>query len=84
MTLRADGFYSMHCWNGLNPTQQVRLIEVGNLPFGFVPDGWCDRPADLGIETRWDESPGERFYCLACAIQYLADVERSRRSDPEP
>src|SRR5262245_37428844 len=72
MSLRRDGYFGMHCWNGLSPAQQTRLVEVGNLPFGFQPEGTCPRPAECEVETVFDTSPGPRFYCLPCAVTYLA------------
>lgn len=64
------GWWNMTCWNGLSLDQQNRLIEVGNLPIGYVPEGDCDNPAQVEITTMWDVSPGPRFYCIECAIEY--------------
>jgi hypothetical protein len=61
----------MPCWNGLSADQQRRLIEWGNLPLGFVPSGPCTSGAEVAIETEHDKAPGPRFYCRACAIEYL-------------
>ena len=62
----------MACWNALSDPQQRRLVEVGNLPIGYVPEGSeCNRGADVCIECQDDEAPGPRFYCLRCAITYL-------------
>jgi hypothetical protein len=61
----------MACFNGLSPDQQTRLIEVGNLPIGYEPEGDCPRGATVAIETQHDAAPGPRFYCTPCAIEYL-------------
>lgn len=75
--LDPNGFYGMPCWNRLSWSQQRKLIEVGTLAITEAPHGWCDRSADLCIETRWDEAPGPRFYCLRCGtiamIQHTLD-----------
>jgi hypothetical protein len=62
------GFWGMHCFNGLSPAQQVRLIGWGNLPLGFQPEGKCQEPAAVAIETEADAAPGPRFYCWDCAL----------------
>lgn len=64
----------MACWNGLSIAQQVRLIEHGNLPFGYQPAGTCERGASVAIECQQDKAPGPRFYCAPCAIEYLSEV----------
>jgi hypothetical protein len=64
----------MPCWNGLSVAQQRQLIERGNLPIGYVPEGICRNGADLCVETRWDSAPGPRFYCVECAGDYLRDL----------
>lgn len=61
----------MACWNGLSTEQQVRLIEVGNLEFGYQPGGKCQNGAEVEITTHQDVAPGPRFYCFDCAIRYL-------------
>ena len=61
----------MYCFNGLSLEQQVRLLEHGNLPWGYEPEGLCERPAEVEVTTRWDVAPGPRFYCAACAVEYL-------------
>jgi hypothetical protein len=71
-TASARGWWNMVCWNGLSEAQQARLIEVGNLPLGYRPEGSCQRGAKVAIETDEDVAPGPRFYCLDCAIGYLA------------
>jgi len=69
---RDRGWFNMPCWNGLSGEQQHRLITVGNLPIGFVPEGgWCPNGAEVAIETQHDEAPGPRFYCVGCGITYL-------------
>jgi hypothetical protein len=65
------GMYNMPCWNGLSQVQQHRLLTWGNLPIGFAAEGWCPNGAEVGIETSEDESPGPRFYCRGCAIDFL-------------
>ena len=77
---RVFGYWGMHCWNGLSEAQQRRLIEHGNLPLGYEPEGECPRGAELEITCRWDEAPGPRFYCLACAILYLLSKEKAHIS----
>ena len=69
------GWWDMACWNGLSPDQQHRLIAVGNLPWGYQPEGTCPRGAAVAIETDNDLAPGPRFYCLDCAIGYLAKTK---------
>lgn len=72
--LRKDSLYGLTCWNGLSAEQQERLLEIGNLPFGYTPEGICQNGANVGIETMHDTSPGPRFYCTECAIKYLGLV----------
>jgi hypothetical protein len=68
----ARGWWDMACWNALSADQQRRLIEVGNLPFGYSPEGGaCHRGAQVCIECEGDEAHGPRFYCLPCAVEYL-------------
>lgn len=61
----------MACWEGLSADQQTRLIEWGNLPIDYRPEGNCPNGAVLEITTMHDKAPGPRFYCLGCAIKYL-------------
>lgn len=62
----------MTCWSNLSQAQQTRLIEHGNLPMGYRPEGQgCGRGATVCIETEEDLAPGPRFYCHPCAIQHL-------------
>ena len=78
MTINPKGLWGMWCWNSLSEAQQLRLIQHGNLPIDFQPEGDdCDQPADCGVETR-DDNPnawysGPRFYCYACAVAYLKE-----------
>ena len=65
------GMWNMTCFNGLSVEQQVRLVEWGNLPFGYEPEGECTNGAEVGIETDQDTTPGPRFYCRSCAIEFL-------------
>jgi len=65
------GWFDLPCWNGLSREQQRRLLEWGNLPFGYAEQGECARPAEVAIETPDDVAPGPRFYCRECAIEYL-------------
>lgn len=66
------GWWHMPCWNALSADQQTRLIEHGNLEFGYQPEGdGCQRGAEVAIETQWDAAPGPRFYCLPCAVAAL-------------
>jgi len=65
----------MSCFNGLSPTQQVRVVEWGNLPIGYIPEGECENGAAVAIEVWGDEKPGPRFYCLGCAVSYLQSNE---------
>jgi hypothetical protein len=69
---RADYWWQMSCWNALSHSQQERLVKWGNLPLGYEPEGKeCDQGAVVAIELEIDASPGPRFYCLPCAIEYL-------------
>ena len=69
------GWWNMACWNGLSFEQQRRLIEVGNLPIDYEPEGeFCDEGATVCIETQHDKAPGPRFYCTKCAIAFLLGV----------
>ena len=79
--LRADGWYGLSCWNGLSAEQQERLLDWGNLPIGYVPEGSCKRPAGVSIELEGDRSPGPRFYCYECAIEHLQSALRVLGSD---
>ena len=65
------GYWGMPCWNGLSAAQQQRLIEVGNLPIGYRPEGECQNGAELEVTTMYDVAPGPRFFCLSCAVKYL-------------
>ena len=68
-----EGWFQMACWNGLSVEQQRRLIAVGNLPLGYVPEGeCCTNGAEVAVETEADVAPGPRFYCRPCAIDYLS------------
>jgi hypothetical protein len=68
------GWWNMVCWNGLSADQQTRLVEVGNLPMGYRPEGTdCPNGAQVAIETEDDSAPGPRFYCYPCAIAYLRE-----------
>ena len=71
MTLRADGWLGLTCWNGLSPDQQQRLIEHGNLEIGYTPEGSGPNGAEVSIETAHDKAPGPRFYCWSCAMVHL-------------
>jgi hypothetical protein len=71
-----DGWFGLVCWNGLSVKQQTELIERGVLEIGYVPRGWCDRPAEVQLETRQDKAPGPRFYCLRCAAMYLQAIAK--------
>jgi len=72
----------MHCWNGLSRAQQTELIEVGGLAIGFQPQGECQRPAECEITTQYDAAPGPRFYCLPCALLYVADLIFDQSATP--
>jgi hypothetical protein len=69
------GWYDMFCWNGLSLDQREFLRTEGYLPFGYRPEGDCPNGAELEITTMWDEFPGPRFYCMDCALGYLALVK---------
>jgi hypothetical protein len=75
------GWWNMPCWNGLSEAQQTRLVEWGNLPFGYEPEGECPWGAEVAIETESDAAPGPRFYCLTCAIAHLEKLHISPPSD---
>lgn len=87
--LRPDAWYEMNCFNALSPAQQKELVEVGVLEFGWYPQGWCETPATVAIETEDDATPGPRFYCLPCALAYMeelfnrasAEAEQRQRED---
>lgn len=72
------GYYKgLPCWNHLSEAQQERLIYWGNLPLFSEPEGdKCVRPAEVGIETMYDQSPGLRFYCIPCAVEHLENVKQ--------
>ncbi len=67
------GWWNMACWNGLSEYQQHRLLTYGNLPIDYRPEVGCPNGAEVAIETQNDVAPGPRFYCRACAVEYLAD-----------
>lgn len=71
---RSGGWFGLACWNALSRDQQRRLVEHGNLPIGYEPEGpegSCPRGAEIGVETSDDIAPGPRFYCRPCAIAFL-------------
>jgi len=72
----------MACWNGLSTEQQHRLITVGNLPWGYQPEGECQRGAAVAVEAEGDMAPGPRFYCHLCAIDYVRFLHLDRL-DPD-
>ena len=65
------GMWHMYCFNGLSADQQQRVVEWGNLEFGYVPEGDCMAGAEVEITTMHDRFPGPRFYCRSCAIAFL-------------
>lgn len=67
------GWWNLACWNGLSTEQQRELIQRGTLEIFYTPEGECQNPAELCIETMYDEAPGPRFYCASCAIEYLKE-----------
>ena len=75
------GWWHMTCWNGLSAEQQKRLIEVGNLPLGYEPEGVCLNGAEVEVTTTWDWAPGPRFYCLPCATEFLIQLPARRHHD---
>lgn len=77
MSEHKRGIWGMYCFNGLSEQQQHRVVEWGNLPFGYKPEGPCTRPAEVEITTIWDKTPGPRFYCRQCGAAYLME------GDPE-
>lgn len=72
------GWWNMACWNGLSAAQHARLIEYGNLPIDYQPEGDCPNPASVAVETENDAAPGPRFYCGPCAIIYLLQTQYNR------
>lgn len=68
------GWWNMACFEGLSPLQQQRVVEHGNLPFGYQPAGKCTNGAEVEVTTMWDAMPGPRFYCRICAIKYLTSM----------
>src|SRR4051812_19841814 len=83
--MNSQGYWQMHCWNGLSQAQQTRLIERGNLEIGSRPEalGGCPNPADCAIETRDDKAPGPRFYCYSCAAEWLMQQNEPKLSVAE-
>ena len=72
MQIAENGYWGMWCFNRLSDEQQRFLVVKGYLPFGWVPEGTkCSSPAQLEITCMDDETPGPRFYCVPCAIEYL-------------
>lgn len=65
----------MPCWNALSAEQQRRLIEWGNLPIGYREAAPDHDGATVAIELDGDVAPGPRFYCLDCALGFLALVK---------
>jgi hypothetical protein len=59
----------------------VRLLEHGNLEWGYEPEGECLNGAEVEITTQWDVAPGPRFYCTTCAIDYLRFRSLTSRGD---
>jgi hypothetical protein len=74
MTEHRRGWWNMACFNGLSAEQQERVVQWGNLPFGYEPEGTCPRPAEVAVETYVDEKPGPRFYCRWCALVHITDT----------
>lgn len=66
-----SGWYRLSCFNGLSGLQQQRVLEWGNLPFGYEAEGECSRGAEVAIEFADDPTPGPRFLCRQCAAEYL-------------
>lgn len=73
------GWYDMLCFNSLDGELQRRLVYWGNLPLGHAETGRCHNPAEVEITTVYDAMPGPRFYCLECAVMYLAGVFQERQ-----
>lgn len=68
------GWWNLACFNGLSGLQQQRVLEWGNLPFGYEPEGGegaCERGAEVAVEFADDPTPGPRFLCRQCAAEYL-------------
>ena len=76
--LHTRGIWRMYCWNALCPEQQEFLRTEGYLEIGYRPKGECPNPAEVEITTAWDEFPGPRFYCRACAIDYLSVLQHTK------
>ena len=72
--MRRIGLWGMSCFNGLSVEQQDRLVHWGNLPWGYVPEGSCPNVAEVEVTTMWDETPGPRFYCAGCAVEFLTST----------
>jgi hypothetical protein len=77
------GWWGLTCFNGLSTDQQVRLISWGNLPLGYEPEGECQGPAAVAIESEVDAAPGPRFYCWDCAVVYLQALRDGTDEPPE-
>jgi hypothetical protein len=76
-----EGWWNMACWEGLSAAQQAMLIERGTLSLGYRPEGDCQEPASVCIETEHDAAPGPRFYCWNCGIAYLENLQVFPRPD---
>ena len=72
-----DGWWGLACFNGLSTEQQEMVVHDGFLPFGYRPAGTCPNGAEIEVTTMWDEFPGPRFYCTACAIEFLQGLSSS-------
>lgn len=77
MSEHKRGMWNMPCFNGLSDAQKKRVVEWGNLPMGYEPEGPCLEPAEIEIQTVWDHYPGPRFYCRRCAVERIYEVDRA-------
>lgn len=79
-TYSEGGLWGLWCFNALSDEQQQLVVEEGYLPMGRKqPEQLdrCDKPAVIELAwTVWDRFPGPRFYCTACAIKRLAELQK--------
>jgi hypothetical protein len=70
------GMWGLSCFNALSVEQQERVVQWGNLPFGYRErmSGPCCNGAEVEVTTVWDTTPGPRFYCRPCAVLHLSAI----------
>ena len=78
------GWWGMSCWNRMSLGQADYVRTTGFFVSEYEP--WdsplrCDRPAELAVLTIDDKAGCPRYYCRACAIEYLQHGDRVGESD---